>query len=217
MQGTLDTQLLKGKDNLKDLQPATQTQMMNTALASYYAEGNVSPDLQVLNDHEMAYVAVLQNNEALYEYFVSVKDQLAVTLMQAKIHLNGRVSCAGKNSMTTAVKAASIIPIVGKISNSLSQQMTTSDTYNENMIRERLLRWKGLFQTEQVTQVCYLIAAGLTLAQRQLIPTLQSDSLSIYAPPNVLHDLFGENLPHKLKAEIDLKTVEAIILTTDGV
>ena len=44
---------------------------------------------------------------------------------------------------------------------------------------------------------------------------MTSEDLTIYGDLKYLQEFFGENIPCKMKAEVDLKTIEAIMLTID--
>lgn len=62
---------------------------MNEAVTKYYKSDAISKDFRLLNENELAYIGEMQKNEALYEYFMSIKDQLTATLLLSKVNLNG--------------------------------------------------------------------------------------------------------------------------------
>ena len=82
-------------------------------------------------------------------------------------------------------------------------------------LKNRLQYFSKLFTFDQINEIAYALAARLTLDQRAVIMKITTKELQMFGTPEFLSELFGETVPCKLKAEVDLKTIEAIMLTVE--
>ena len=63
----------------------------------------------------MSFIDVLEKNQILYDYFRTVKNGIACTLLQSKIVLNGRIKLVGTSATTKFLQVAGNIPYIGSI------------------------------------------------------------------------------------------------------
>lgn len=68
--------------------------------------------------------------------------------------------------LSGAMKAASAIPMVGAIFKNAGSGL---EAYNEITMKAKLRYYSNLFEFEQISQIAYVLAARMTLDQRQQI------------------------------------------------
>ena len=63
----------------------------------------------------MSFIDDLEKNQILYDYFRTVKNGIACTLLQSKIVLTGTIKLVGASATTKILSLAGHIPSIGSI------------------------------------------------------------------------------------------------------
>lgn len=103
---------------------------------------------------------LIQLNTPLFNYFLTLKEGIYCTLTQAKLMQNNVLRVEGRTLTSSALKAAAIVPVVGRI---LSAGGKGLEWLNEEEIKYKLRKYEQMFQHEHISAICYLIAAKLTI------------------------------------------------------
>jgi hypothetical protein len=132
------------------------------------------PNGEFMSDNELAYMQRLKDNEALLEYYATIKEGLTSLFIQAKIS-DGRYKIDGATSASDALKlAGEIIPEVGGILVKVSEIM---EWHEEKNITEKLKKISALVPDESRTFISESVASKLTIKRRNFIQNLKMDEL----------------------------------------
>ena len=164
-----------------------------------------------LNDNELYFLQNLSENEALLEYYHHIQEGLCSLFIQSKI-VDGKFKVDGSTNTTTALQlAGELIPEVGGVMVTLGAIM---EIHNEKDIKVKLQRINQMIRDDQKNLIAKYIAAKLTIKRRTYIGNLtQNDIKASVNNFEKLSLLFDDQNVYKLKASIDLKIIEAYILS----
>ena len=129
---------------------------------------------EFLSDNELNYLANLKNNEALLEYYSTIKEGLNSLFIQAKIS-DGKYKIDGATTASDTLKiAGEIIPEVGGVLVKLSELMEIA---NEHVITEKLKKISMLVPDEMRGLISEYVASKITIKRRAYIETLKMEIL----------------------------------------
>ena len=114
----------------------------------------------------------IERNEPLYEYYLTLKNNLDCLLLQAKMNLNNHIRMDGRTGATSLLSAGGMIPVVGKIFSGAGKSL---EYVNEEMIKMKLAHYSSLFQIEHSYHISMLIATKLMIDQRASIQSLTEE------------------------------------------
>ena len=116
----------------------------------------------------------LSDNEALLEYYTTVKEGLTSLFIQAKIS-DGKYKIDGATTSSDAlILAGEIIPEVGCILSKLGEMM---ELKNEMQILEKLKKISYLIPDEIRSYIADYVATKLTINRREYIESLKMEEL----------------------------------------
>ena len=116
----------------------------------------------------------LKDNEALLEYYSTIKEGLNSLFIQAKIS-DGKYKIDGATSASDTLKlAGEIIPEVGGVLTKLSEIMEIA---NEHAITDKLKKISMLVPDEMRGIISEYVADKLTIKRRAYIENLKMDTL----------------------------------------
>ena len=122
-----------------------------------------------MSDCQLAYISKLNDNEALLEYYTTVKEGLISLFIQAKIS-GGNYKIDGATACTDTLKlAGEIIPEVGSILVKVSELMEIN---NEKQITDKLKKISSLIPDEMRSMIAEYMATKITINRRQYIEDL---------------------------------------------
>lgn len=132
------------------------------------------PNGEFMSDNELMYMQKLKDNEALLEYYATIKEGLTSLFIQAKIS-DGKYKIDGATNASDALKlAGEIIPEVGGILVKVSEIMEWKEEKN---ITDKLKKISALVPDESRTIISESVASKLTIKRRQFIQDLKMDEL----------------------------------------
>lgn len=116
--------------------------------------------------------------------------------------------------MTVALQlAGDTIPEVGNIFKGIGKMI---EWKNENEIQSRLNKISQLVRDDQKNQISEYISSKLVVKRRTYISKLtRTDIETAVTNTDKMKMLFDDNNVYKLRAQIDLKILEALILSED--
>ena len=126
-----------------------------------------------MSDQDLAYLAQLKDNEALLEYYSTIKEGLNSLFIQAKIS-NGKYKVDGATNASDTLKlAGEIIPEVGGILVKVSEIMEIAE---EKQITDKLKKISLLVPDDSRSIISEYVASKLTIKRRQYIQALKMDA-----------------------------------------
>jgi len=164
-----------------------------------------------LSDNELHFLQKLPNNEALLEYFHYLQEGLVSLFIRAKIS-DGKYKIDGETPVVVALGiAGDVIPEVGNIFKGIGAYI---EWKNEKEIQSKLNKISQLVRDDQKNQVSEYIASKLVVKRRTYLGNLKpSDIDAAVTNTEKLKLLFDDSNIYKLRAQIDLKIIEALILS----
>ena len=149
----------------------------------------------------------------MLEYYHFIQEGLCSIFIQAKI-VDGKFKIDGATDCSTALSiAGEIIPEVGGV---LTKIATVMEYANERVIKEKLSKISLLIRDDMKNLIAKYIASKLVIKRRTYLTRLTMDQIrqttSCY---DKIKLIFDDSNVHVLKAQIDLKIIEAYILALD--
>lgn len=149
----------------------------------------------------------------MLEYYHYIQEGLCSIFIQAKI-VDGKFKIDGATDCSTALSiAGEIIPEVGGV---LTKIATVMEYANERVIKEKLSKISLLIRDDMKNLIAKYIASKLVIKRRTYLTRLTMDQIkqttSCYDKMKLI---FDDSNVHVLKAQIDLKIIEAYILALD--
>ena len=183
------------------------------ALVQEHNQGNKLSSQEFLSDNELYFLQHLSTNEALLEYYHSIQEGLVSIFIQSKI-VDGKFKIDGATDCSTALAiAGEIIPEVGGV---LTRIASVMEYANECVIKDKLSKISLLIRDDMKNLIAKYIASKLVIKRRTYLTSLTIDHIkqttSCY---DKLKLIFDDTNVHVLKAQIDLKIIEAYILALD--
>lgn len=187
---------------------------LQAQLVSDYKGAAELNSVQYLSDNELHFLQKLANNEALLEYFHYLQEGLVSLFIRAKIS-DGTYKIDGETPAVVALSlAGDIIPEVGNIFKGIGALI---EWKNEKEIQGRLKKISQLVRDDQKNLVSEYISSKLLVKRRTYLANLtRSDIEAAVTNVEKLTLLFDDSNVYKVRAQIDLKILEALILSEDA-
>lgn len=133
--------------------------------------------------------------------------------IQSKI-VDGKFKIDGSNEATNALTiAGEIIPEVGSVLTQIAQVM---EYKNELVIKEKLSKISVMIRDDMKNLVAKYIASKLVIKRRAYLTNLTSEDIRCSVTNyDKIKLIFDDSSLHVLKAQMDLKIIEAYILALD--
>jgi hypothetical protein len=159
------------------------------------------------------YIVQLDKHEGLLVYYMTTMEGLNSLFTCAKLSNYDIFTVDSADPLATSLQmAGEIIPVVGSIVSALG---TGLEAWNEHKIKEKLGKISSLVPEGHKVGLSKTIAQHLLLSRRNYLDKLSFDDVkSELSSIDRLKNLFISENQWKIKAKVDLKILEAILLTS---